>query len=724
MIRDAIARAVLGDPDNGEVHIGRITLRPHQRDALRRVRAAMGEFGGALLADEAGLGKTFVALALARSCRRALVVAPAALRNMWHDAAAGTGTAITFISFERLSRRDTASDADLVIVDEAHHACHPAAARYGRIARLAANARVLLLSATPVRNRASELDALLALFLGARASRLDADSRSRCIIRRSGAGAVLPAIDGPHWHQAPQAPSLARRIRTLPPPLPAHDGRAARALLTMTLARCWASSLAALDAALRRRLHRGAALDALLGDGRLPTHAELNAWVIGDDAMQFALPLLVSHHEADTATMRAVLREHVNAVRALRGSITPLISTDTVARAEMLLELRRRYPLRRIIAFSAHAMTAEAIFRVLRRVPGVALLTGRGAHTASGARPRADVLAALRASAPPPCAGAVDDIALVITTDVVSEGVNLQGASVVVHLDLPWTPAGLEQRVGRAARIGSTHAVVCVHAIAPPAAAERMLALHSRLAKKQTAGTAASQASVEMERLRSSLLSWRLSATPGEEPGGVASVLSARPGFLAVVGLGTDRKLLAGTARGDGRFVVSDAPGELLALVQSADGHELETPPDVEARARTSIRRWLERRLGLTAAGDATAASSGRRLLLQRADRSLANAPAHSRAGLSWRIAALRERIDACVSAGAEMLLRQLARIESGDANGWLDECELRLPLPKAADPRPRGETAIRVGALLLLSPGPAAPPPASGPPARPAAST
>jgi superfamily II DNA/RNA helicase len=35
------------------------------------------------------------------------------------------------------------------------------------------------------------------------------------------------------------------------------------------------------------------------------------------------------------------------------------------------------------------------------------------------------------------------------------EGHNLQNASVLTHLDLPWLPTGLEQRVGRAARSGS-----------------------------------------------------------------------------------------------------------------------------------------------------------------------------------------------------------------------------------------------------------------------------
>ena len=43
------------------------------------------------------------------------------------------------------------------------------------------------------------------------------------------------------------------------------------------------------------------------------------------------------------------------------------------------------------------------------------------------------------------------------------EGHNLQAASVLTHLDLPWVPTGLEQRVGRAARPGSRHASVATY---------------------------------------------------------------------------------------------------------------------------------------------------------------------------------------------------------------------------------------------------------------------
>ena len=71
-----------------------------------------------------------------------------------------------------------------------------------------------------------------------------------------------------------------------------------------------------------------------------------------------------------------------------------------------------------------------------------------------------------------------------ITTDLLSEGLNLQEASVIVHLDLPWNPARLDQRVGRALRLGSRHDVVTVYTIAPPASAERLLRIEATAARE------------------------------------------------------------------------------------------------------------------------------------------------------------------------------------------------------------------------------------------------
>jgi SNF2 family DNA or RNA helicase len=51
---------------------------------------------------------------------------------------------------------------------------------------------------------------------------------------------------------------------------------------------------------------------------------------------------------------------------------------------------------------------------------------------------------------------------VLVCSDAASEGLNLQAASAVVNVDMPWNPAKVEQRIGRVDRIGQTKDVVKV----------------------------------------------------------------------------------------------------------------------------------------------------------------------------------------------------------------------------------------------------------------------
>ena len=63
-----------------------------------------------------------------------------------------------------------------------------------------------------------------------------------------------------------------------------------------------------------------------------------------------------------------------------------------------------------------------------------------------------------------------------ISTDTGSTGLNLQIASRVINLDLPWNPSVLEQRIGRVHRIGQRRNIQVLNMISQDSFEERMLA--------------------------------------------------------------------------------------------------------------------------------------------------------------------------------------------------------------------------------------------------------
>jgi len=67
------------------------------------------------------------------------------------------------------------------------------------------------------------------------------------------------------------------------------------------------------------------------------------------------------------------------------------------------------------------------------------------------------------------------DCRVFLSTDAGGVGLNLQAASLVINLDLPWNPAVLEQRIARAHRHGQKSSVQVINLVAKDTIEERML---------------------------------------------------------------------------------------------------------------------------------------------------------------------------------------------------------------------------------------------------------
>ncbi len=68
------------------------------------------------------------------------------------------------------------------------------------------------------------------------------------------------------------------------------------------------------------------------------------------------------------------------------------------------------------------------------------------------------------------------DCRIFLSTDAGATGLNLQSASLLINIDLPWNPAVLEQRIARIYRIGQNNPVQIINMIARDTIEERMLA--------------------------------------------------------------------------------------------------------------------------------------------------------------------------------------------------------------------------------------------------------
>ncbi len=470
-------------------------LWPTQRVTFRRVLAALERYGGAMLADPVGTGKTYVALAAARATngsRPTVCLVPAALRDQWQRAAARTGAAIVAWSHERASRGSLPPHSGrLVIIDESHRLRNPATRGYAHVAPWLFGRRTLLLSATPVVNRLADLAHQLRL-----AVRDDALAphglASLGVLLDAGRG--HPALGLVVLATAPSAASRPRAIERTEQVTPGandeldrHLGEIDRLALSpeppvAALVRCmlWraaASSPAALAASLRRYrrllLH---ARDAAAA-GRRPDRRALIRLTggLGDQLLMWEL--LPGSTEAVDLVIDDLPRLDSLIARAL---------ADT-ARDDAKLE-RLRGLLADGRATLVFSVSRETV-RWLRDRLGsrVAWCTGERAGIGPMRAPRRAVFdwfradAAVRRTTSPDGRLAPQHL---VSTDVAAEGLDLQGAERVVHYDLPWTPMRLDQRRGRVVRAGSPHAEVEVVRFDVPPALERRLRHTELLTRK------------------------------------------------------------------------------------------------------------------------------------------------------------------------------------------------------------------------------------------------
>ena len=583
-----------------------IHLTSFQTDGLWRAKRILAERNGVLIADEVGLGKTFLAGELIREAtmdrrQRVLVITPATLRDgPWRAFKDQHMLPMELISYEELMAdhrlnpghatqvklRAGINEYAMVVIDEAHNLRNPATQRADALRRLLAGSppkQLVLLTATPVNNSLWDLYYQLGYFLRndaafadvgipsmrdhfARAMSLNPDDltpehlfdvldavavrRTRSFVKQYYPNDTVP-IDGRDQIIAFPTPRVRRVSYDLDAMLPGFFDRIARALdpdaapgdpESLTLAR-YVPSMYRLDQspdsyeiqlagllrsgmlkrfessphAFAETCHRMAnshdAFLALLERGRVATGDELADWMSTDSDDVDSADKHADHHTGvhedaanydierlrrDVASDRDLLRSFAETARTVIRTEDPNLAELIKQLAQIAAEaaesgtgeqdIRNR---RKVLIFSYYADTVDWIYEHLAEtVPNDARLSAYRDRIASlsgntGSDSKEAVIWGFAPKTSDAPEGRDDDLYdIVVTTDVLAEGVNLQQARHIINYDLPWNPMRLVQRHGRIDRIGSHHSEVFIRCVFPDTRLDELLNLEERLHHK------------------------------------------------------------------------------------------------------------------------------------------------------------------------------------------------------------------------------------------------
>lgn len=571
-------------------------LLPYQRDGM--LHLAFGE--RALLADEMGLGKTVQAIAacelLARrkGIERVLVVCPASLKAEWEEqiarftdrsarsvfgsrparlAAYREPSFFTIVNYEQvLSDAPDLNEIlhpDVVVLDEAQRIKNWQIKTARRVKSLRAPF-AFVLTGTPVENRIDELYSIVQY--------LD------------------PELVGPLFRFNRDFYELDERGR----PVDYKNLAELRHRLQPVMLR-------------RRKFDVEAELPGRTVKTYFVPMAEEQALRYADYGKQAASLLAQAKRRPLTPKEFERLQMLLACMRMICD--TPAILDPTCRVSPKLEELEGilsdllEEPERKIIVFSEWERMLEMV-RELAAELGVEVAWHTGSVPQQ--RRRAEIV---RFKQDPACR-------LFLSTDSGSVGLNLQAASAVVNVDLPWNPAKLEQRIARAWRKNQTRSVTVVNLVCEDSIEHQILHLlgHKQALADGVLDGQGDLGALKMPSGRAAMIE-RMEAMMQAQASVAPRILSPEEAVAEELRRRHGERALLIEARtgGDGRvrlLVVLDLDSEALAAEARSHEARREVGPAVEVIDRPA---WLAMRR-LAASGMITLTEGSSRVLHQSAD--------------------------------------------------------------------------------------------------------
>jgi superfamily II DNA/RNA helicase len=180
----------------------------------------------------------------------------------------------------------------------------------------------------------------------------------------------------------------------------------------------------------------------------------------------------------DVKKLKEDLEKDIKVFTEIKEAIKDITPKDD-DKLQKLIEILNKEPIKdkKVVIFSAFESTVKYLYENLKDK------FERVDYVAGGEK----ILTKIKRFAPKANKTKIDpkeEIRILIATEILSEGLNLQDAQVVINYELHWNPVRIIQRIGRIDRIGSEYSEIYVYNFFPETKAEKEIKIEDKVNRR------------------------------------------------------------------------------------------------------------------------------------------------------------------------------------------------------------------------------------------------
>jgi superfamily II DNA or RNA helicase len=533
--------------DIEKIDYGEVKLYDYQLDAVRDAYKRLNRHGGVFLADVPGLGKTYMGAALLAHLQedgmKSLIICPPKLKLQWEEVLSEfgifTAKVISSGKLDEVFQNEKLLKREVVLIDEAHHFRNPQTNRYKDMELICEGKKVILVGATPQNLSVWDLYHQIKLFTKSevnhkfriypvilkeyfkaveeRRANID-DIINEIVIRRTrsdikehytqkpdfpvriGPKRIDYSIDkvypggiynrlnqlidklnfarydlGSYIKEEKFTPEERQRIK--------QAGKNLRKIMRMILFRRLESSIAALKDSAFWMLNTHNAFLKALNEGKVLAGEAADDVVdqlkSGVDVEDLEIPQETYDISFfNSPLLKEKIEKDKNIFEEIYNLVAYLDPTKDDKLNQLIFYLKNEVKGKKTIIFTEFSSTAKYLGENLKKyfdkVEFVTQDTGNVMTKAKRFSPKSNNFKCSKD----------EEIDILVSTEILSEGLNLQDGKVIFNYDLHWNPVRIIQRIGRIDRIGSSNDEIWVYNFFPQKEAEKEIGIEKKVTQR------------------------------------------------------------------------------------------------------------------------------------------------------------------------------------------------------------------------------------------------